>query len=147
VAEKKRKNIFVEGAIPASFIGESIAKHSSKTDIGSHSIFLGQVRGDIIAGKKVKAIIFTSYKEMANEIVYKISEETFAKYPLSCMHIYHSLGNINTGEICFFVFTSSAHRHGATTACNEVVERIKKEVPLWGKEVFEDETFQWKENK
>ncbi len=147
MAEKKVKNIFIEGAIPPSFIGDSIAKHSSKTEIGAHSIFLGQVRSDIKYGKNVKAIEFTAYNDMANEMVYTIREATFAKYPITCMHIYHSLGNIKVGEICFFVFTSSAHRQAATEACNEVVERIKKEVPIWGKEVFEDETYQWKENK
>ena len=146
MAEKKLKNIFIDGAIAPSFIGESIAKHSTKTDIGGHSIFLGQVRADIIEGKQMKAIEFTAYPEMANEMVYNIREETFARYPITCMHIYHSLGNIKAGEICFFVFTSSAHRQAATDACNEVVERIKKEIPIWGKEVFEDETYQWKEN-
>jgi molybdopterin synthase catalytic subunit len=147
VAEKKSNTVFIESAIPASFIGESIAKHSSKTDIGAHSIFLGQVRSDLIGLKKVVAINFSAYREMANEVIHHIREDIFAKYSLSCIHIYHSLGMINAGEICFFVFTSSAHRQAAKEACNEVVERVKKEVPIWGKEVFEDETFQWKENK
>jgi molybdopterin synthase catalytic subunit len=42
--EKKVKNIFVEGAISPEFIAESISKHSTKKNIGAHSIFLGQVR-------------------------------------------------------------------------------------------------------
>jgi molybdopterin synthase catalytic subunit len=62
------------------------------------------------------------------------------------MHIYHSLGKVNAGEICLFVFTSSAHRKAAIDACEEVVERIKKELPIWGRELFEDDTYQWKEN-
>ena len=41
--ERKPKNIFVQGSINPAFIAESIQKHSSKTDIGGHSIFLGQV--------------------------------------------------------------------------------------------------------
>ncbi len=147
MTEKKPKNVFVEGAISPELIGESIAKHSSKKDIGAHSIFLGQVRNDIIDSKEVKAIEYTAYKEMADENFNKIREETFAKYPLTCMHIYHSLGRVNAGEICLFVFTSSSHRRAAINACNEIVERIKTEIPVWGKELFEDETFQWKENK
>jgi molybdopterin synthase catalytic subunit len=31
-------------------------------------------------------------------------------------------------------------------ACNEVVDRLKAELPIWGKEIFEDETHQWKQN-
>ncbi|WP_345956960.1 hypothetical protein [Flavobacterium yafengii] len=53
---KKDKNIFVDGAIPASFISHSIAKHAAKTVIGGDSIFLGQVRADEINGKNVAAI-------------------------------------------------------------------------------------------
>jgi len=145
--EKKPKNIFVQGPIAASFIAESIHKHSTQTEIGGHSIFLGQVRADIINGKKVSFIEYTSYEEMALEKMHVIREDIFAKYPLTCMHVYHSLGKIAAGDICLFVFTSSAHRKAAIDACEETVERLKAELPIWGKELFEDETYQWKENK
>lgn len=137
----------MEGAIPSSFIADSIQKHSSKTDIGGHSIFLGQVRADSIDGKKVSAIEYTSYMEMALDKMHEIREAIFAKYPLTCMHVYHSLGRVAAGEICLFVFTSSAHRKPAVDACSETVERIKAELPVWGKEWFEEEGYQWKENK
>jgi molybdopterin synthase catalytic subunit len=143
----KLKNIFVQGPVAATFIAESIQKHNAKTDIGAHSIFLGQVRADIINEKKVAAIEYSSYEEMALEKMHTIREAIFAKYQLSCMHVYHSLGKVATGEICLFVFTSSAHRKAAIDACNETVEKIKAELPVWGKEIFEDETHQWKTNK
>lgn len=136
----------VEGAISPAFIGESIAKHNSKKNIGAHSIFLGQVRNDIINDKKVKAIDYTSYLEMAEEKFHEIREDAFKKYSLTCMHIYHSIGKVNAGEISLFVFTSSVHRKDAIKACEEIVEKIKKEVPVWGKEIFEDESSQWKIN-
>lgn len=145
--ERKPKNIFVQGAIAASFIGDSIQKHHTKTDIGGHSIFLGQVRADIIDGKKVAAIEYTTYEELALEKMYSIREGIFAKYDLTCMHVYHSLGKVAAGKISLFVFTSSPHRKAATEACNETVERIKAELPVWGKELFDDETHQWKVNK
>jgi molybdopterin synthase catalytic subunit len=144
--KKKIKNIFVQGAISPAFIAESIAKHSSKKDIGAHSIFLGQIREDMIEGKPVKAIEYTAYEEMALEQMSVIRESIFAKYNLTCMHIYHSLGIVESGEICLFVFTSSKHRSAATQACNEVVEKIKAELQIWGKEIFSDESHQWKVN-
>ena len=144
MTERKLKNIFVNGPITASFIGDSIQKHNTKTEIGGHSIFLGQVRADIIDEKKVSAIEYTAYEEMALEKMHSIREEIFAKYNLTCMHVYHSLGKVAAGEICLFVFTSSAHRKAAIDACNETVERIKAELPIWGKELFTDETWQWK---
>ena len=146
MTEKKQKNIFMEGSINASFIAEQISKHSTKKNIGAHEIFLGQVRADVINEKIVAAIEYTTYKELALEKMHEIREAIFDKYELVCMHVYHSLGAVKAGEICLFVFTSSVHRRAAIDACNEVVERIKKELPVWGKEVFEDETHQWKVN-
>jgi len=143
---KPIKNIFVQGAIAPAFIAGSIAKHSSKTEIGAHSIFLGQVRADLINDKKVSGIDYTSYEEMALQKMHDIREEMFERYELTCMHVHHSLGIVKTGEICLFVFTSSKHRKMALEACNTLVERIKAELPVWGKELFEDESHQWKIN-
>lgn len=144
--ERKPKNIFQQGPITAEKIATSIQNHSSKTDIGAHSIFLGQVRADQIEGSQVRAIEYTAYEEMALEKAHEIREEIFQKYPLSCMHIHHSLGEVKAGEICLFVFTSSKHRKAATDACEDLVERIKKELPIWGKELLESEQEQWKVN-
>jgi len=145
--ERKPKNIFKEGAISPAFIADSIAHHQAKTNIGGHSIFLGQVRADVIDGKTVAAIDYTAHTDMALEKMHEIREKTFAKFDLTCMHVYHSLGKVNAGEICVFVFTSSAHRKMAIDACNYVIERLKAELHIWGKEIFEDETHQWKVNK
>jgi molybdopterin synthase catalytic subunit len=147
MSERKPKNIFVQGPISANFIAESIQKHSTKTGIGGHSIFLGQVRADLIGNKKVAAIQYSAYEEMALEKMHEIREAIFKKYNLTCMHVYHSLGNVAAGEISLFVFTSSPHRKEAIEACEETVEKIKTELPAWGKEVFGDETYQWKTNK
>ncbi len=143
---KKIKNIFLEGPVPSAFIADAIASHASKKNIGAHSIFLGQVRADAINDKLVAAIEYTTYKEMALEKMQDIREEIFVKYTLTCLHVYHSLGRVNAGEISLFVFISAVHRKAAIDACAEIVERLKKELPVWGKEIFEDETHQWKVN-
>jgi molybdopterin synthase catalytic subunit len=145
--ERKPKNIFVQGPISAEKIAQSIQNHSTKTDIGGHSIFLGQVRADDKEEGTVRAIDYTAYEEMALEKAFEIREAIFAKYPLTCMHIYHSLGEVKVGEICLFVFTSSKHRVAAMEACAELVERIKSELPVWGKELVGQEGTHWKENK
>ncbi|NBP06471.1 MAG: molybdenum cofactor biosynthesis protein MoaE, partial [Bacteroidetes bacterium] len=48
-------------------------------------------------------------------------------------------------EISLFVFTSSAHRRAAIEACDYLVERIKKEVQVWGKEILESGEIVWKQ--
>ena len=146
MTEKKKHKVFIEGAISPQFVADSIAKHSTKKNIGAHDIFLGQVRNDVISGKEVCAIEYSAYKEMAEDVLHGIREETFSEFELTCMHIYHSIGKVNAGEISLFVFVSSAHRNMAFDACRKIVERIKKEVPVWGKEIFEDETYEWKKN-
>ena len=143
---KKTINSFVEGPIKPEFISQSIAKHSSKKDIGGHNIFLGQVRNDIIEGKKVIAIDYTSYQEMAEKEISNIREDVFEKFDLTCLHIYHSLGRVNAGEISLFVFASSQHRDECYAASRYIVEEVKSRVPIFGKEVLEDGSHVWKEN-
>jgi molybdopterin synthase catalytic subunit len=142
--EKEPVNIFVQGPISPTFIATDIQRHSGKTNIGAHSIFLGQVRADVIEDKRVTAIEYTAHQPMALKLMHQIRESAFATHQLTCMHVYHSLGTVAAGEISLFVFASSPHRKAATEACHEIVERIKAELPVWGQEIFEDNTRQWK---
>lgn len=141
------KNIFVEGPISPEKIANSITHHQVKTNIGAHEIFLGQIRADVVDGKTVMAIEYTAYQEMALKTAHEIRENAFKKYDITCMHIYHSLGTVSAGEICLFVFTSSAHRRQAREACSYLVEEIKSKLPIFGKEIFQDNTHQWKVNQ
>lgn len=146
IPSNQTKTSFIQGAISSEFIGNSIAKHQSKTTIGAHNIFLGQVRADEVNAKTVTAIEYTAYEEMAENSFYDIREAAFAKYKLSCLHIYHSLGLVKSGEICLFVFVSAPRRKVIYKALEFLVEEIKEKVPIFGKEIFEDETYTWKKN-
>lgn len=146
------KDIFVEGAIAPSFIAASIAKHSTRTDIGAHEIFLGQVRADAVSGdghpSTVTAIDYSAYRDMAMERMTAIREEAFAKWPsMTCLHVHHSLGTVKAGELCFMVFASAPHRAAAREAVAWVVDRIKAELPIFGKEVLADASHVWKVNR
>lgn len=144
--KKKHHKVFVDGPISPNFISESIAKHSSKTEIGAHNIFLGQVRNDIINGKEIVAIEYSAYEEMANKELKKIRESVFEKFKITCLHIFHSLGLVKAGEISFFVFVSSGHRDECYVASRYIVEEVKLKVPLFGKEIFDDQSYTWKKN-
>jgi molybdopterin synthase catalytic subunit len=140
------KKTFLEGAIASEFIAESIAKHQSKHSIGAHNIFLGQVRGDAVDGKQVIAIEYSAYEEMANEKLHEIRESAFEKFDLTCLHIYHSLGRVKVGEICIFVFVSAKRRKQVYEATEYLVNQVKEHVPIFGKEIVENEDHQWKVN-
>ena len=72
MTEKKKHKVFIQGAITPTFIADSIAKHSGKTTIGAHDIFLGQVRNDLIDNKTVAAIEYSAYEEMAENLFHEI---------------------------------------------------------------------------
>lgn len=135
--DKVVKNCFLEGAISTQFISESIAKHQTKTTIGAHQIFLGQVRADVMEDEnKIVAIDYSTYEEIANLIFEQIREEAFKKFNLVCMHIYHSKGVVKAGEICLFVFVSSVHRKMAQLAVDFIAEEIKSKAPIFKKEIL-----------
>ncbi len=142
------KKVFVEGPISPQFVADSIAKHQSKTSIGAHNIFLGQIRADAKEGGVVTGIEYSAYPKMAEQVFHQIREAAFAKYELTCLHIYHSLGLVPTGEISLFVFVSSPHRRATFEALEFLVEEIKAKVPIFGKELLgEGGDFAWKENR
>ncbi|MGV9013462.1 MAG: molybdenum cofactor biosynthesis protein MoaE [Flavobacteriales bacterium] len=147
----KKRDIFTEGPIAPAFIAQSIAKHATRHDIGAHEIFLGQVRADHRTGdgsiaKAVTGIEYTAYRDMANEQMSIIRDEAFARWPITCLHVHHSQGVIKAGELCFFVFASSAHRQAAREAVAYVTDEVKQRLPIFGKEIMEDGEHVWKRN-
>ncbi len=147
VKTHRKRDIFVEGPIDPAFIAGSIAKHATRTDIGAHEIFLGQVRADVIDGRTVEAIEYSTYRDMALERMTAIREEAFTKWPgMTCLHVHHSLGTIKAGELCFMVFASAPHRQSAREAVAWVVDRIKADLPIFGKEIVEGGGHIWKRN-
>jgi molybdopterin synthase catalytic subunit len=152
VKTHKVKDIFVEGPIDPAFIATSIAKHATRMDIGAHEIFLGQVRADEHRTsnndvRSVAAIEYTAYRDMALERMTAIREVAFAQWPsMTCLHVHHSLGTIPAGQLCFMVFASAPHRQAARDAVAWVVDRIKAELPIFGREILSDSTHLWKTN-
>jgi len=141
---KKSKNLFIDGPIPPVFIADSIAKHSTKTNIGAHAIFLGQVRADTKDGRAVTAIHYSAYSPMAEQIMAHMRESFFAQYnDMTCLHIYHSLGQVKAGEISLFVFVSCRHRQQSFKALEHIVDQLKAGLPVWKQEFYEDDSYQW----
>ncbi len=138
------EKVFIEGAIPPEFVANFISKHQSIIQVGAHAIFLGQVRADIVGDRMVSAVEYTAYKGMANQKFQEIRECAFSEFDINCMHIYHSLGKVYVGEISLFMFVSSPQRKIAFEALDFAVDEIKADIPVFGKELFEDGSYQWK---
>ena len=105
------------------------------------------MRADIVENKKVITVDYSSYEQMTLEQMTAFGETIIEKYSLTCMHVYHSLGKIKTGEICLFVFTSAPHRKAAIEAFLKRWNDLKRNCQSRGREIFEDDSFQWKINQ
>lgn len=137
---------FVQGPIPPQKITEEIQRYDSEKQTGAYSLFLGQVRNDIISGKEVRAIDYVTYKKMVLKKFDALSTRLFEAYDIKGLRVLHSLEMVPCGGFSLMVLTTAGHRSAAMDACKEAVDLIKSELPIWGKELFDDGEHVWKEN-
>jgi molybdopterin synthase catalytic subunit len=137
----------VKGPVTNKIISLVIENTCKRNDTGGHSIFLGQVRADNINGKIVRAIEYSAYDAMVRTEADKIKEIILSEFSdAKSVEIVHSTGIVSAGEISLFVMVSAGHRHHATAACSKTVELIKDRLPVWKKELFDDDSSEWREN-
>jgi molybdopterin synthase catalytic subunit len=138
-------NYLLDGPVTQKVISDLIGRLHEKTNTGGHSFFFGQVRADEINGKKVKAIEYSAYNGMVRVEADKIKEIIFSEFKDALsIEIVHSVGIVKAGEISLFVLVSAGHRHQAIEACSKTVELIKEKLPVWKKEIFDDDSHDWK---
>lgn len=141
------KEFLQEQPIQPEQISE-ILINTTQSNIGAHSIFLGQVRADKIEKKKVVAIEYSAYNEMVNHEMNRIINIIADKYSdVKRINILHSTGVVKVGEISMLVFVASGHRIQAFRAVAETVNLIKERIPIWKKEIYNDESYTWPSNK
>ena len=137
----------INGPVTINIISLFFENMGKIKDSGGHSIFVGQVRADEINGKKVKAIEYSAYEGMVKIEGDRIKETILSEFKdTRSIDIVHSTGIVNAGEISLFVLVSSGHRHQAMEACSKAVELIKEKLPVWKKEIFDDNSHEWRQN-
>jgi len=138
----------IDGPVTTIAISGAIAKGRENPDSGAHSLFLGQVRRDQIDGKFVKAIEYSAYEEMVIMEADKINKTILSEFDdVKSIEIFHSKGLVLTCEISLMVLVSAGHRDQASKACAKAVELIKEKLPIWKKEIFEDDSQDWREKE
>lgn len=139
------KNYLIPGPLSQNLISEIINDLSADTSAGGLSVFLGQVRADTIKGKTVRAIEYSAYEEMVLSEIDRIKSEVMAECEeVKSLFIIHSSGMVMAGEISLLVAASASHRKQAIKACSSAVELVKERLPVWKKEIFGDDTHEWK---
>ncbi|MBS1772379.1 MAG: molybdenum cofactor biosynthesis protein MoaE [Bacteroidetes bacterium] len=104
---------------------------------GGVDVFIGTVR-DTTKGKKVLALDFEAYAAMALSEMKKIADEVITKWPVDRILIHHRIGKLSVGEVPVVIAVSAAHRDAAFDACRYAIDTLKKTVPIFKKEIFED---------
>ena len=112
---------------------------------GALVTFLGIVRADSIDGKRVIAIEYEAYEPMAHKEIRKLLHETISRFCLEHAWMIHRIGRVQVGETALFVSVGAPHRHEAFQAIEFITHELKKRVPIWKKEIFDDGTHRWKE--
>lgn len=104
---------------------------------GAVVTFAGTVRGHN-QGKKVLFLEYEAYPEMASKMLQRIEDEIYDTWGITHVAIQHRLGRLNVGETSVLVVVGAPHRDDAFAACQYAINRLKKIVPIWKKEIFED---------
>ena len=109
---------------------------ASQSD-GAIVTFAGIVRGTN-QGKKVLFLEYEAYPEMAEKMMERIGKEILDTWGLSRVRMQHRVGRLNVGETSVVIVVAAPHRDDAFAACQYAINRLKRIVPIWKKEVFED---------
>ena len=117
-----------------------LIKNTSKSEnyskAGAVAQFIGVVRGETIKGENVQKLKLEAYEEKANEVLLNICRELSLKKGIINVQIHHLLGEFEVGEDLVYVSVAGAHRTDVFPVLHEAVERYKKEVPVFKKELI-----------
>jgi len=120
-------------AIDAHEIAELILRPED----GALCVFEGVVRNNS-KGKATRYLEYEAYETMALKTMEEIGEFVRNAWDIGCVAIIHRLGHMDIGETSVAVIITSPHRKASFDACEYAIDRLKKIVPIWKKEFFED---------
>ena len=126
--------IRVQGTPPS--LDEAVASVSGP-DAGGVVTFTGAVRGTS-RGHTVTRLEYEAYGPMAEAVLHKIAAECAGRAPGVRVSILHRVGVLAPGEVAVVIAAAAPHRAEAFDACRHAIERLKQDVPIWKKEVYED---------
>lgn len=104
---------------------------------GAALFFEGVVRNQT-RGRKTLYLEYEAYEEMALAQLEKLAAEALEKFQVRDLTIVHRLGRLEIGETSVLIAVASAHRAAAFEACRWLIDTLKRTVPIWKKEFFED---------
>ena len=108
-----------------------------KPDDGALVVFDGVVRNQT-RGRRTLYLDYSAYEPMALQQMEQLGQQALANFKIRDVWIVHRLGRLEIGETSVYIAVASPHRAAAFEACRWVIDTLKKTVPIWKKEFFED---------
>jgi molybdopterin converting factor subunit 1 len=116
---------------------DSIVARLQKPSDGAVVIFDGVVR-DNTRGRRSLYLDYEAYEAMALQQMKSLAAEARSRFAVRGASIVHRLGRLEIGETSVLIVVAAAHRGAAFDACRWIIDTLKKTVPIWKKEYFED---------
>jgi molybdopterin synthase catalytic subunit len=122
---------------PESILAEAPLRAISGPGCGAVCTFVGQVR-EQTQGRAVVALEYEAFEAMALKMFARIELDAQARWPGCRVAIHHRVGRLVPGEISVAIAAAAPHRDDAFAACRLAIEALKKDAPIWKRELFED---------
>ena len=104
---------------------------------GAALVFEGIVRNQT-RGRRTLYLDYEAYEDMALQEMESLAARALQQFPIRDVAIVHRLGRLEIGQTSVLIAVASAHRGAAFDACRWLIDTLKKTVPIWKKEYFED---------
>jgi molybdopterin converting factor subunit 1 len=116
---------------------DSLVATLKQGEDGAVVVFDGIVRNNT-RGRKTLYLMYEAYEDMALRQMQALAAEAIVKHDVRQVTLVHRLGHLDVGETSVLIAVASAHRGQAFEACRWLIDNLKKTVPIWKKEHFED---------
>jgi molybdopterin converting factor subunit 1 len=123
--------------VKTKIITEDVLSRIKRPEDGAAVTFEGIVR-DNTRGRKTRHLDYEAYEEMALKQLEELSAQALSQFQVRDVAIVHRLGHLEIGETSVLIVVASAHRGSAFDACRWLIDTLKRTVPIWKKEYFED---------
>lgn len=108
---------------------------------GGTCFFVGTVR-DLDEDRTVTSLRYEAHPTAEKELR-RVAEAVAGEVPVLALAAVHRVGELSIGDAAVVVAASAAHRGEAFTACRRLIDDLKREVPIWKRQVFGDGTAEW----
>ncbi|XP_025077993.1 molybdopterin synthase catalytic subunit-like [Pomacea canaliculata] len=125
---------------------ENITSRATSPSAGAIGLFVGTTRNHF-EGKEVLRLEYEAYMPMAKKKMLETCQLVRSQWNVENIVMVHRIGEVPVMEASIIIAISASHRKEALEAVHFAIDSVKATVPIWKKEVYNDATSSWKENR